>query len=303
MKLPVAIILNGISLKKNFFNRKILPALRSVADVEVFETRSPNDGVFKTGQAIDKGYKLILAAGGDGTVNQVVQGIMNNPQRSGPPPALGIIPLGSGNDFARSLHIRPDALLLTESLVRLRFQTVDVGKITFPASPDSSSLYFINIADAGMGPYVVKYVLDSGRPYGSIVAYYMAILKTFFTYKPVMLEVRTPLWQWSGRARVVAVANGKYFGNGLCIAPDALPDDGVLHCTIVEDVSVWDFIIQQFRLRQGKHVRHPKVSYRDAEWVEIHAQQPAFLEADGEWAGILPVRIELLKKSLQILLP
>lgn len=302
MKPHVAIVLNGISLRKNFFHERILPALRAVAEPEIFETRSPNDGIFRTEQAMDKGYRIILAAGGDGTVNQVVQGIMNHRGRMSALPAMGIIPLGSGNDFARSMDIHADAGRLSESLSQGQFRFVDVGRITYLPPANEPRQYFINIADAGMGPHVVKQVLDSGRPLGSVMAYYMAILKTFFTYKPVQMEVRSPLWQWKGKARVVAVANGKYFGNGLCIAPDAQPDDGVVHCTIVEDVSAMDFIVQNFRLRSGKRINHPKVSYHEAEWVEIYAQQPACLEADGEWAGALPVRIDLLKKSLQVLI-
>ncbi len=302
MKPYVAIVLNGISLRKNFFLEKILPALRTVAEPEIFETRSPNDGIFRTEQAINKSYRIIFAAGGDGTVNQVVQGIMNHHGRMSVLPTLGIIPIGSGNDFARTMDIQADPGRLSESLSQGRFRLVDVGRVTYLPPGHEPVQYFINIADAGMGPHVVKEVLDSGRPLGSVVAYYMAILKTFFTYKPVQMEVRSPLWQWKGKARVVAAANGKYFGNGLCIAPDAQPGDGVLHCTIVEDVSVMDFIVQSFRLRRGKRINHPKVSYHEAEWVEIYAQQPAYLEADGEWAGVLPVRIELLKKSLQVLL-
>lgn len=301
MKPHVAIVLNGITLKKNFFFNKVLPALHAVADVEVYETRTAGDGIFRTKQAVEQGYGLIMAAGGDGTVNQVVQGIMYEYGKTSTLPAMGIVPLGSGNDFARMMGVPADPERLAESLSKPQFKWVDVGCITYLPPANVPPQYFINIADAGMGPYVVKHVLDSGRPFGSVVSYYMAILKTFFTYKPVQMEVRSPLWQWKGKTRVVAVANGKYFGNGLCIAPDAQPDDGVLHCTIVEDVSVLDFILQNVRLRRGKRINHPKVSYHEAEWVEMCAQQPAYLEADGEWAGALPVRIDLLKKSLKVL--
>lgn len=300
MKPHVAIVLNGIAFRKEFFQKKILPAIRTVAEAEVLETQSPNDGIFRTVQALDQGYMLILAAGGDGTVNQVVQEVMSRYGRMDNLPAVGIIPIGSGNDFARTLGIRAEPKSICESLLKWQLIPVDVGRITFLAA-DLPPHFFINIADAGMGPEVVKRVLDSGRQWGSVTAYYMAILKTFFTFRPVDLEVRTPLWQWQGRARVVAVANGKYFGHGLCIAPDAQPDDGILHCTIVEDVWVWDFIKQNFRLRSARKIRHPKISYRDAAWVEIHAKQQAFLESDGEWAGSLPVKIDLIRKALRFL--
>jgi YegS/Rv2252/BmrU family lipid kinase len=301
VKPHVAIVLNGIALRKKFFFNKILAALHAVAHVKVYETRSAGDGIFRSKQAVEQGYPLILAAGGDGTVNQVVQGIMEYYGRMSSLPAMGIIPLGSGNDFARTLGIRTNPIRLVESLSKPQLRWVDVGRITRLSPAGLQPKYFINIADAGMGPEVVKRVLDSGRPWGSVAAYYAAILKTFFTYKPTEMEVRTPLWQWKGKARVVAVTNGKYFGNGLCIAPDAQPDDGVLHCTIVGDVSVKDFVVQNFRLRSGKRIQHPKVSYHETEWVEIYAQHAAYLEADGEWAGALPVRIDLLRKSLQVM--
>jgi YegS/Rv2252/BmrU family lipid kinase len=297
----VAVILNGISLRKKLFYKKILPALKNVAQVEVFETHSRNDAVQLAAKAVYQNYDAILAAGGDGTLHQVVNGLLQDNENATGLPTLGLIPLGSGNDFARTFNLTASAEALQHLLSQFRLKPVDIGKISFPAEGNLPHRYFINIADVGMGPQVVQRVLASGRPFGSVVQYYVAILHTFFTYRPELLSVKTPLWKWEGVVRSLAIANGRFFGNGIGIAPDAVVDDGKFSCFIAGKVSVWDFIIQNGRLRKGKRAVHDEIEYREAEQMELSSTKPLPIEADGELVGYLPVRIELLPKRLKFL--
>lgn len=297
----VAIILNGISLKKEYFYTKILPALQQEVDVHVYETRTKHDAVALASKAVDKHYDVICAAGGDGTLNQVVNGMLAGNENNSKLPVLGLIPLGSGNDFARTVNIKPEASLIRNLLAAHKPKPVDVGRITFTGEADTPGCYFINIADVGMGPEVVKHVLASGRAFGSLIAYYAAIIKTFFTYRPEEITLQTPLWKWNGCIRSVAVANGRFFGNGLGIAPDASVDDGRFSCFIAGKVSVLDFIIQNGRLRSGKRAIHDEIEYREASEVMITALQKLPVEADGELVGNLPVKIEMLPGRLKFL--
>lgn len=163
--------------------------------------------------------------------------------------------------------------------------------------------YFINQADIGMGPDVVRRVLNSGRPFGSGVAYYLAILKTFFTYKPFTAKASAAEWNWEGKIRTLAIANGKYYGNGLGIAPDALPDDGLFSAFICGDVSVFDFIRLSGTLKKCKKVTLPKVQYRTTQSIELYSPEAdAVIEADGEVVGKLPVRIDILPKRIRFLM-
>lgn len=297
----VAIILNGISLKKKLFYIKILPALQQLANVHVHETRTRHDAITLASKAVEKRYDLIYAAGGDGTLNQVVNGMLVGNENSSKLPVLGLIPLGSGNDFARTVNIKPESSLIIDALTEFKPKPVDVGRITFTSEAGTPVSYFINIADVGMGPQVVKRLLDSGRAFGTSLTYYAAILQTFATYRLQTITVKTPQWNWQGKARVVAVGNGRFFGSGIGITPDAIPDDGQFSCCIGGGVSAFDFLKLQGKMRSGRRVAHPRVYYNQTQLVELTSDTPCMIEADGELVGNLPVTIEMLPGRLNFL--
>jgi YegS/Rv2252/BmrU family lipid kinase len=297
----IAVILNGICLKKKLFYSKILPALQTVAAVSVHETRTRHDAVTLASKAVEKRCDVLFAAGGDGTLNQVVNGMLAGNESSSALPVLGLIPLGSGNDFARTVNIKPQASLLLDLLRKFKPKPVDVGRITFTREVGTPVCYFINIADVGMGPEVVRRVLNSGRAFGTTLTYYSAILRTFASYKPAWVAIQAPGWQWEGKIRSVAIANGRFFGSGIGIAPNAKPDDGTFTCFIGGNVSAVDFLLQQGRMRNGRRVIHPEIHYRDASGVELNSDSRHAIEADGELVGTLPVKIDLLPGKLKLL--
>jgi len=297
----VAVILNGISLQKKLFYTKILPALEAVMRVEVFETRSKNDAINIAAKIRYQKFEAIVAAGGDGTLHQVINGLLQDNETAKNIPPLGLIPLGSGNDFARTMNVTAKPEAAQHVMSRFHSKLIDIGKISFLADSKLPPRYFINIADVGMGPIVVERLLSSGRAFGSLVAYYMAIIHTFFTYRPETVKIQTPLWKWEGAIRSLAIANGKFFGNGIGIAPDAEVDDGKFSCFIAGKVSVLDFIIQNGRLRKGKRAVHDEIEYREADVIELNGLKTLAIEADGELAGKLPVRIEILPKRIEFL--
>lgn len=297
----IAVILNGICLKKKLFYSKILPALQTVAAVSVHETRTRHDAVTLASKAVEKHFDVIFAAGGDGTLNQVVNGMLAGNENSSELPVLGLIPLGSGNDFARTVNIKPEAYLIRDLLAAGKPKPVDVGRITFTGEAGTPFCYFINIADVGMGPEVVKRVLDSGRAFGTTLTYYAAILRSFATYKLIDVSLKTPEWQWQGKVRSVAIANGRFFGSGIGIAPDAEPDDGTFACFIGGNVSAMDFLLQQGRMRSGRRATHRNIHYFQASAVELTSDKQHAIEADGELVGNLPVKFDLLPGRLKLL--
>jgi len=302
--MKIAIILNGISLAKKNFYKSILPALQQSFLVEVFETRSQQDAVSLSSQAVDKNFDVIIAAGGDGTVHQVVNGMLEGREPHHSPPVLMILPLGTGNDFARSLNISTDSNQLISLLSRFHVKQVDVGTVTFTNTTGTSEArYFINVADVGMGPEVVKRVLNSKRLLGSWASYYLAILETFIRYKPVEVVATTATWSWHGKLRTLAIANGNFYGHGLCIAPDAQPDDGIFESFICGDASTLDFILQSNNLKLGKHIKHPKVFYNKTTSVSLQATALCSIEADGEWLGTLPATLAMAPHKIKLLVP
>jgi diacylglycerol kinase (ATP) len=306
-KKDIVIILNGISLRKKFFYHQLLPALSKVANVKVLETLSKNDGVSLASKATLQYPDLILAAGGDGTLNQVVNGVLTGREAEVKLPVIGLIPMGSGNDFARTAGLKADVNQLLSLVTRFEPKMIDVGKVNFTAFHSSGlktrdERYFINVADLGMGPVVVDKVLRSGRPFGHGLAYYKSILSTFVSYKPMLVKATSQDWSWEGKLRTLAVGNGKCYGHGLHIAPDALLDDRLFHVFICGRVSAFDFIRFTGTLKKGRHIRIPEVHYKVATSLELSSESFCMIEGDGEIFGTLPATVSLIEKRLDFLI-
>ncbi|HEY9046136.1 MAG TPA: diacylglycerol kinase family protein [Ohtaekwangia sp.] len=302
--LRLAVILNGISLEKRFFYHKILPALRSAYTTEVFETRTRHDAFTLASKAVDKSFDVIIAAGGDGTLHQVINGVLQGREQHQNLPVTGVIPVGTGNDFARTIQVTSDPAQLMELLRTFEPKAIDVGEVIYTTEHAATAqCYFINVADLGMGPEVVKRVLNSGRPFGSAVAYYSAILQTFITYSPMVVTAKADEWEWQGKLRSMALGNGKYYGHGLCIAPDAIMNDNLLDAFICGNVSVLDFIRHSMPLKQGKHIRIPEVWYKKTKAITLTSPHNCLIEADGELLGKLPATIRLASLKLRFLMP
>jgi diacylglycerol kinase (ATP) len=302
LSLKVAIILNGISLKKKFFYKKIIPNLSPSYSVTVFETQSSKDAIALATTAVQHNFDVVLAAGGDGTLNQVLNGMLLAGEQIKNLPMLGVIPIGSGNDFARTISMRANANAINDILNAGNFMHCDVGRI-FCKDKEGRDVnsYFINVADAGMGPMVLEKVIRSNRFFGSGVAYYKSIISTFFSYKPVDVLVKSEAWKWEGKLRTLAIANGRCFAHGLYIAPDAKPNDGIFSTFLAGEVSVAEFVWHSEKLKHAKKIKHAHVEYNQATHIEIESRLTCAIEADGEWVGYLPAKIEIVPSRIKFL--
>jgi diacylglycerol kinase (ATP) len=300
----VAVILNGISLHKKILYSHFLPALQAAYTVEVYETLSKNDAISLASKAVEQyKYKAILAAGGDGTLHQVVNGVLEGREKQLNLPAVGVIPMGSGNDFAKTARIKDDPQKLVDLLKNNQTKRINVGKVHFTENTgEQRTRYFINVADIGMGPEVVQRVNESGRAFGAAVAYYKSIIATFFTYKPMVVRAKSNDWIWSGKLRSMAIANGKYYGHGLCVAPDAILDDDLFNVFICGNVSVVDFIRYSETMKRGKHVVLSEILYKTTTDIELSSEEDCLIEGDGEILGKLPARVELVSQKIDFLM-
>lgn len=305
IKRSIAIILNTTCQQQKSFSKTILPALEAQNQVDVLPTQRHNHAIDLTFEAIARGkYDVIYAAGGNGTVNQVVHAMAESESHRGDKMVLGIIPLGMANDFAKCLRIRKDARQLIKLLATFSTVEVNIGKLTYTHSSNNKDYrYFINVADAGMGPEVVKKVMETRRTFGPAIQYYKSIIETFFTYKPMHVSAKADGWEWEGKLRSFAVANAKYYGNGLCIAPNAVLNDDIFNVFISGDVSVVDFIKHSDTLKRGKKVEIDDVQYREAKKVDLNADATCLVQADGELLGRLPATIEVVPKKVSVLAP
>jgi diacylglycerol kinase (ATP) len=300
--MKIAIILNGISLEKEILYKKFIPKLASLFTIEVFETVTTDDAVLLASKAAEKNFDVILAAGGDGTLHQVLNGILKGRENNPDLPLLGVIPIGTGNDFARAMQIQTDIDQLIHLLQNLKPKPVDIGKVYYTtATNESEERYFINVADIGMGPEVVRKVMTSNKVFGSNLSYCFAILSTFLKYKVMMVHAKADDWNWSGKLRTLAVANGNYYGHGMNIAPDAKPNDKIFEVFIAGNVSALFFMLKSNLLKQGKKVIAPEVLYNKTTEIELTSESPCSIEADGEILGLLPARIEMMKETIKFL--
>lgn len=303
-KKNIVIVLNGISLRKKYFYKTFVPPLSKIANIEVRETLTKNDAVNLASKAADHYVDAVIAAGGDGTLNQVVNGVLTGRETATKLPLIGLIPLGSGNDFARSAGIRDDPSQISTLVEKFEAKKIDLGQIDYTnvRTNQSEIRYFVNMADIGMGPVVVDKVLKSGRALGHAMAYYKSILSTFMTYKPIEVEAVSEAWTWKGKLRTLGVGNGRYYGSGLAITPDAQLDDRRFHVFICGNVSVFDFIRYTGHLKKGKHIRISEIHYKTTTHVSFTSEKKCLIEGDGEILGMLPATVRLHERQLDFLI-
>lgn len=285
----ILVVLNGISRKREKFLRDIYPALKGF-QIQIRETEY--SGHAEKIAATARGFDVILAAGGDGTMSQVVNGVLNSDNSE---VAIGLVPLGSGNDLARSLKIKAENI--HGLLHRNQPRHFDVGQVTFG---DSTKRYFINECSIGMGPEVVRRIEGSGNANAS-VKYLSAIIKTFFSHMPEEIHVRANGFEWNGKARVLAMANGKAFGHSIYIAPDAEMDDGRLNMFLCKGLPLVKFLLYLQTLKQPRKINdHKWINYAAVDEITVGSPKPLAVEADGELIGFTPFVCRVLQKKIKL---
>lgn len=295
----IAIILNGISKKKNHFYKDILPVLATKHGVEVHETKYAGHARELATQVAQRKFEVILSAGGDGTLHQVLNGILDT--NISPLPALGVIPLGSANDFAGTAGATTSGKNLLE-LLEQGGKPTDVGRITCKdLAGQDRTRFFINACSMGMGPATILQMEKAPAWLGANGRYMTSILKTFFVHKPELVELKTACWNWRGVVRVLAIANGKSFGNKIYLAPDAKQEDGLLNLFVAQDLPLLKFLMHLQTIKQSRKVTDAGIHYAEADQIEISAPERVAIEAEGELVGFLPAAVRIVPSAISFL--
>ena len=266
-------------------------------DFDFAISERPGHAVELVARAVEGGCRHILAIGGDGTVNECANGIFRQSVAPTAEVTLGVMPIGTGNDWARTHRIPKDyaevAALMASGASRLQ----DVGVATFG---DGSVRHFVNVAGLGFDAHVVEALPD--RTLGPL-AYLVGLAKGLLGYRAVSLGLTFAGQRIDTRAFVLFFAIGRYCGSGMNVAPQAEVDDGLFDITLIQDLSRWEVLKSLRRLFDGTLLTHPKVlALREAEGaVEAATTQP--VEADGELIGHAPVRFSILPRALRVLAP
>ena len=268
--------------------------------IAIHLTSYPKHAEILARDLIEHGYDYMIAVGGDGTLNEVINGILTAPVPTNKLPVLGVFPKGSANDFARSIDVKSSETQLHEMILHKSYHKIDIGKIM--RDNDSQPRYFINIAGLGLGPEVVLHMGNS-KLLGPKLSYFKAIIQTFTKYKRKAIYCKTENWEWRGNLLQMAVANGKFFGNGICVCPDAVVDDGIFHIALFGELSIKDYLKNLKNLKKGIKITHKDAHYHTAKELRIENLNEGVcdIETDGEYIGSSPATISVVPKAINFL--
>jgi YegS/Rv2252/BmrU family lipid kinase len=271
-------------------------------------TQGPGDATRLAREALRGGAERVVAIGGDGTINEVVNGFFDEAGAAiAPEASLAVIPFGTGGDFRRTLGL-PTALADAAQVIAAnQRRKIDVGRLEFTATGGGRVVrMFANIASFGVSGVVDRLVNASGKKLGRF-GFAVATARATWSYKNQRVQL-----VFDGKDRVeatintVAVANGRYFGGAMMVAPNAELDDGLFDVIAMGDFGFGDLLKSGRRLYQGTHLAMDKVTARRARVVEAEPIDPAAiveLDVDGENPGRLPARFELLPAALWVVAP
>jgi YegS/Rv2252/BmrU family lipid kinase len=275
---------------------------RALGPCDVRFTAHSGHGVELARDAANAGAELVIAVGGDGTIHEVVNGLMLASKRA----ELGIIGQGTGGDLRKTLGIEHRLDRYVDAIKSGRKRAIDVGKFS---GGGKDAHYFVNILSAGMGGLVDKYVATAPRVLGGKAAYFGASLKALLTAqlgnvkctvtKDGKEEVHTI------RSYMIAICNGRFFGGGMKVAPMADVDDGVFELVALGATSKLGFALTSGSIYSGDHVRQPGTVHLRGqkfrlELVNASAKDVYLLDVDGEPMGGLPLDVELVPHAIAL---
>jgi diacylglycerol kinase (ATP) len=248
--------------------------------------------------ALARGERYLVAAGGDGTVHEVVNGMFDDGRPVVPDAVLGVVAAGSGCDFARSFGLPGDAAAAARRLAGDQVRPIDVGQATVTDGAAEITRYFPNIAEAGLGGAVVA--RSARLPAFLGPARYLAgFWLTLPGFRPatVRLDADGQAYQW--RAHNVVVANCRFYGGGMQISPKSEPDDGALDVLVMVGPKSDAFTVVP-KVYRGTHLPHRNIAELRVRRVRVESDLPFQIEADGEMLGTTPATFEIIPTPIRL---
>ncbi|HEY8730706.1 MAG TPA: diacylglycerol kinase family protein [Candidatus Limnocylindria bacterium] len=255
--------------------------------IEVLVTPAPAEAARLAAEAADDGYATVIAAGGDGTANEVANGLV------GTTTALALYPLGTGNDLARGLGYPKRLRDVPGFLASARRRVIDVGEL--------NGRVFVNVAGVGIDGVVAEGVKGSSRYVGSTLGYFAGALGAIAIYRPMPMRITIDGDPREGRHLIVVASNGRYFGGGMQPAPRSALDDGWLDLTVASDLGKLATLSALARLYRGTHHNGTTIQAIRARTVDISLDRRAAIEIDGEVVHASEVAIKIRPGALAVL--
>jgi YegS/Rv2252/BmrU family lipid kinase len=258
--------------------------------------------VLLTKEAVIDGCRNIITIGGDGTLNEVVNGIFTTDGSRSTDFTLALIPVGTGNDWGRMFGIPLDYEKAVRIIKNDKQMLHDIGILTYFEGAEKKKRYFINIAGLGFESVVVKrtnYQKDRGRSGKAI--YFYNLLMSLLSYKNIRAEIIVDGEKKSADVFSINVGNGKYCGGGMRQTPDALPDDGLLDVTVINGIGKIEIIRSLKMLYDGTILTHPKIDGYKCRNLKVSSDAILLAEADGESLGHTPAEFSIIPSGINII--
>lgn len=275
---------------------------RRLPGVETRFTERPRHAEQLARELLREGFERIVAVGGDGTLNEVLNGFFENGEAVNREASLALIPFGTGGDFRRTAGLRSveDALrALTNGAPRL----IDVGRLRYrERSGATASRYFLNVTSFGMGGEVAARAKNVLTTVGGKTAFFYATLEVFLRYRPktVTLELDGQILPAPYTILNIAIGNGRYHGGGMHVCPRASFEDGLLDITVIESLNAFE-LARDIRLLYSDNLYvHPKTHHFRARRVTARSAEDVSIEVDGEPLGLLPLEAEIVPAALRL---
>jgi YegS/Rv2252/BmrU family lipid kinase len=266
-------------------------------------TEYPEHATIITREVLKSGYDLVVSVGGDGTMNEVVNGFFEKDRPINEAAKLAVLSRGTGCDFIRSFGIHKGFDDFIKMMDRNEIQKLDVGKVSFVNTSGNVSKLFLNISDVGLGGETTRRVNKTKKHLKGFLAFLIGAMLTIIKYrnKKIYLEIDGEVVKHE-RMNSVIVANAKYFGGGMYISPNSEPNDGILDIIVIGDLNTFELIRDFHLIYKGKHLTHPKIYHYKGKKVKVSSEPVALLELDGEQPGTTPAEFEIIPQAIQVII-
>jgi YegS/Rv2252/BmrU family lipid kinase len=266
-------------------------------------TTKPGDAVEIAKEAVEKKYDYLLAVGGDGTVNEIINGMLlveaNNIRTK-----LIIYAQGTGSDLSRTLKLSKDIDQFIEMIKKGKSKKIKVIEAEFLNDKrEKESRYFFNVADCGMGAEVAKKLNENNKIISGSLNYLVKIFSVLSNYqnKNMKIEADNEL-VYQGKINTAVIAHGSYFGGGIKVAPEADLYSSSLNLVLLKDFSKLGIIFNLIKGYQGNHLSHPLVESHQAKEIKITTAEEVRLELDGESVGFCDACFKISEKEISVLI-
>jgi diacylglycerol kinase (ATP) len=250
-------------------------------------------------RALREGARRLVIVGGDGSVNEVVDGVIGASAFE-----LAVIPRGTGWDFVRTFGIPRDLDGAIDVALHGGVREIDAGSVTYRTwAGDEAQSHFANVGSAGISGAIAKRANESSKALGGKVSYYWATLAVFVGWQTGEMRVTVGDETRSGRMIDAMICNGRFLGGGMMMCPDAEPDDGLFDVLLIGDVTTRDLAFVLPKTYKGKHLPHPRLELLRGSVVTVDADEPLPIELDGEQPGTTPARFQVLPRALRLRVP